>query len=784
MSQPFHIRKVAVLGSGVMGAQIAAHMVNAGVPALLFDLPATSNNLNQIAENGIQTLLKLSPPPLTVPDNVNYLQPCNYAEDLNRLSECDLVIEAISENIDIKLALYEQVAPYISAPTVFVTNTSGLSINRLSQALPENLRSRFFGVHFFNPPRYMTLVELIPSVESDLQLVEQVETFLVCTLGKGVVYSQDTPNFVANRIGIFSMLMTLHFAEKYNLGLDVVDALTGPLIGRPKSATLRTADVVGLDTFLHAVDTMTTGLPNDPWHSYFKLPEWMLELIKNGALGQKTRKGVYLKKEDGIYVYDCTTHNYRPATGDVSEEIKQIFSQANFTDALGSLRNSKDPQAQFLWSCFREVFHYSAYHLQSIASTSHDLDCAMRWGFGWKQGPFEIWQQAGWHSITEWIKHDIRGNQASTQASLPDWVENIQGVYAASGAYAPETRTYMPRRPVPVYERQIFPELMPEELPITTFTLFENEGVHLWHTGDEIAVLSFKTKLGSIDNFVLDGILTSLQLAEGLGRGLILWNNSSQFSVGANLRNILQAAQENRIKEIEQLLENFQKCTAALKYSPIPTVAAVRGFVLGGGCESMLYCDRVVAALESTIGLVETGVGLVPAGGGCALMVQRAWEILPDNPYPLLEKYYLQITDAYRPINAVQAYHSGYLRSVDKITFNPYELLFLAKEQIENCLLMNYRAPMPTPNNKIFAGDYKQALYQAWQTKHPDGSKHSAWVAHELAHIFGNPIPENMRDIETEIFRRERETFITLVQTKETQDRIDYMLRNGKPLNN
>lgn len=784
MLQQFYIRKVAVLGSGVMGSQIAALMVNAGIPTLLFDLPADSNNLNQIVEKSIANLLKLNPPPLTLPENVDYLQPCNYAENLNRLQECDLIIEAVSENLELKLALYEQIIPHISVTSMFVTNTSGLSINRLSQALPEHLRSRFCGVHFFNPPRYMTLVEIIPSVDSDLQLLDKVETFLVSTLGKNIVYSQDTPNFVANRIGIFSMLITLHFAEKYQLGLDVVDALTGPLIGRPKSATLRTADVVGLDTFLHAVETMAQGLPDDPWHSYFHLPEWMSQLIAEGALGQKTRKGVYLKKDDGIYVYDCATQDYRLATGDISAEVKQIFAQANFKDILCALRASADPQAQFLWACFREVFHYSAYHLQDITSTGRELDCAMRWGFGWQQGPFEIWQQAGWSNILQWMQEDINSGNAATKAIFPDWVAAIHGIYTAVGAYAPETHTYLPRRPLPVYERQIFPELMPEESATAIFTLFENEGVHLWHTGDEIAVLSFKTKMGSIDNTILDGIQIALELAEGLGQGLILWNNTAQFSVGANLRNFLQEVQQNNVDEIESTLENFQRCALALKYAPIPTVAAVRGFVLGGGCEIMLHCHRVVAALESAIGLVETGVGLVPAGGGCSTMVQRAWEQMPNNPYPLLEKYYLHITAALRTQNAAHAAQAGYLRVVDKIAFNPHELLFLAKEQVKNYGVMGYRAPMPTPNTQIFANDYKQSLYQLWQALNPDASQHDAWIAHELAHIFGNPVPENVPNVEMEILRRERETFITLIQSKETQERMEYLLKHGKPLRN
>ena len=783
MSQPFYLKKIAVLGAGVMGAQIAAHFVNAGITTFLYDLPTPNNeNLNSLVSSEIKNLNNIQPPPLTLPENVIYIQAANYAQDLERLKECDLVIEAISERLDIKLDLYKKIAPYIGANTIFASNTSGLSINKLAQSLPGSCRPRFLGMHFFNPPRYMKLVELIPSTDTDLQLLAPIETFLVSVLGKGVVYAKDSPNFVANRIGIFSLLMTMHHAAEYNIGLDIVDALTGPLIGRPKSATFRTMDVVGLDTMAHAVQTMTDGLKNDPWHKYFYLPDWLNDLIKKGALGQKNRWGVYKKQQDQIMIYDLSTKDYRPATGQISDEIKSIFATKNFTEIFTKLKASQHPEAQFLWACFRDVFHYSAYHLISITSTVRDADFAMRWGFGWQQGPFELWQNSGWELIRKFLQDDIDNKHSTAVVALPDWVQTNNAVYTKEGAYAPESKVYLPRKPLPVYERQLYPEHMPEEVVNKGFTLFENNSVRVWHTGDEIAILSFKTKLGTIDDELLDGMATSVTVAEKLGRGLILWTDSPQFSAGANLRNILTSAQNKKINNIELMLENFQRATIALKYSAVPTVAAVRGYVLGGGCEAMLHCTRVIAALESTIGLVEASIGLVPAGGGCAVLVQQAWQELPADPYPLLEKYYLQVVAGFRPTNAAVAMQAHYLQTVDKITFNPYELLYLAKQQVSFCKINNYRPALVNPVGSMCTNDYRERLFSAWQAANSKTAPttHDEWIAREIAHIFGSQVTETAVNIETELHRRERESFIALVKSPATQERIEYMLNTGK----
>jgi len=413
MSKSLLIRRAAVLGAGVMGAQIAAHLTNAGIDTLLFDLPAKDGPANGIVNKAIANLGKLKPAPLAAPSLATAITPANYETDLEQLRGCDLMIEAIAERMDWKLDLYRKIAPFVSEHAVLASNTSGLGINALADVLPENLRPRFCGVHFFNPPRYMHLAELIPARATDTAVLDGLETFLTTYLGKGVVIARDTPNFIGNRIGVFSILATLHHTERFGLGCDEVDALTGPLIGRPKSATYRTSDVVGLDTMSHVIKTMCDTLADDPWHQYFNSPPWLSALIEQGALGQKTGAGIFRKVGKDIHVLDIAQQGYRPAERKAAPEIVEILKLKNPSEKFARLRESSHPQAQFLWAMFRDLFHYSAYHLAEIADTARDVDFAIRWGYGWKQGPFETWQAAGFQQIAQWMNEDIAAGKGA-----------------------------------------------------------------------------------------------------------------------------------------------------------------------------------------------------------------------------------------------------------------------------------------------------------------------------------------------------------------------------------
>ncbi len=432
MDNHLKIRKVAVLGAGVMGAQIAAHLVNANVETLLFELPAKEGDPNGNVNKALDGLKKLDPAPIASPSKVTYIQAANYDQHLDKLRGCDLIIEAIAERMDWKSDLYRKVAPFVAEHAIFASNTSGLSINTLAEAFPDALRHRFCGIHFFNPPRYMHLVELIPCRETEAALLDQLETFLVSTLGKGVVRAKDTPNFIANRVGVFSMLATKHHAAAYNLGFDMVDALTGRYLGRPKSATFRTLDIVGLDVFAHVVNTMRENLTDDPWHQHFELPGWFQYLVDQGSLGQKTKRGIYHKIGKEIHVLDLHTREYRLSDAKVDDGVKDILRERDWAKKLAGLRNSQHPQAQFLWAVFRDVFHYCALHLEVIANNARDLDFAVRWGFGWDSGPFEIWQAAGWQQVAGWISADIAAGKAMAPTPLPAWATDASrtGVHA------------------------------------------------------------------------------------------------------------------------------------------------------------------------------------------------------------------------------------------------------------------------------------------------------------------------------------------------------------------
>ncbi|MEO8738537.1 MAG: 3-hydroxyacyl-CoA dehydrogenase/enoyl-CoA hydratase family protein, partial [Casimicrobiaceae bacterium] len=704
----FLVRKVAVLGAGVMGAQIAAHLANAGVPVVLFDLSAKDGDPNGIAQKAIENLKNLEPSPLAASDRANYIDPANYDQHVELLAGCDLVIEAIAERLDWKKALYEKVAPHIGAQAIFASNTSGLSINALAEACPPSLRPRFCGIHFFNPPRYMHLVELIAQKDTAPRLLDLLETFLVTTLGKGVVRAKDTPNFVANRVGVFSMLATMVHTERFGLGFDVVDALTGPAIGRARSATYRTADVVGLDTMAHVIRTMDEALPDDPWHRHYQSPPWLKALIDKGALGQKTKVGVFQKVGKDIQVLDLATQSYRLAAGEVDPGVAEILALKNPADKFARLRGNTHPQAQFLWAIFRDLFHYCAYHLAAIADNARDVDLAIRWGFGWQMGPFETWQAAGWQQIAQWVAEDIAAGKALASVPLPAWVGTgpaAAGVHGPAGAYSASANAFVPRSKLAVYKRQYFPDpVLGEKSPAGT-TILETDAVRMWHTGDDIAIVSFKSKSNTIGEDVLDGILAAIEEAERKWRGLVLWQTREPFSFGANLASFIPAVQSGDWDKVEAIVAKFQHTSQRLKYSLIPTVAAVRGMALGGGCEFTMHCDRAVAALESYIGLVEAGVGLLPAGGGSKeLVVRAAQEVVRGaagsqiDPLPFVRTYFQQVAMATVSKSALQARELGYLRASDVVIFNGHELLWVAKAQVMALSESAYRPPLPQRN--------------------------------------------------------------------------------------
>jgi 3-hydroxyacyl-CoA dehydrogenase len=807
------IRKVAVLGAGVMGAQIAAHLINAKVPVLLFDLPAKEGPKNAIALKAIENLKKLSPAPFGVKDDARFIEPANYEDDIGKLAECDLVIEAIAERMDWKHDLYKKVAPHLAPHAIFATNTSGLSITQLSEGFSDELKARFCGVHFFNPPRYMHLVELIPTAQTQPRIVDDLESFLTSVVGKGVVRAKDTPNFIANRVGVFSILAVVAEAAKFGLRFDEVDDLTGSRLGRAKSATFRTADVVGLDTMAHVIKTMQDNLPDDPFHAVYETPAVLAALVSKGALGQKSGAGFYKKEGKAIKVLDAKTGEYVEGGAKADELVGRILKRPP-AERLKLLRESEHPQAQFLWSIFRDVFHYIAVHLESIADNARDVDLAIRWGFGWNEGPFEGWQAAGWKQVAEWVQEDIAAGKALANAPLPSWVlegavAEKGGVHTDEGSYSPASKKFEPRSTLPVYRKQVFRAPLVGETGSDPKaygkTLFETDSVRAWvddRAGeDDVVIVSFKSKMNTIGPGVLDGLAQAIELAEQSYKGVVVWQPTSlklgtpggPFSAGANLEEAMPAFMMGGAKGIEPFVKKFQQGMLRVKYANVPVVAAVSGIALGGGCELMLHSAKRVVHIESYVGLVEVGVGLVPAGGGLKEAALRAADAAASvgasngELLKFLSKSFENAAMAKVSGSALEARAMGYVKPSDTIVFNVFELLDTAKKEARALAAAGYRPPLPAKQIPV-AGRSAISTIKAQLVNMRDGnfiSAHDFLIASRIAEVVcGGDVEAGSLVDEEWLLTLERRAFVDLLGTQKTQERIMGMLQTGKPVRN
>lgn len=783
------VKKAAVLGSGVMGAQIAALFANHGIPTILYDLIGDESHPNMMAESAIKGLRKLKPTPLACEQVLQNIKPANYEQHLELLKDCDLIVEAIAERLDFKQKLYDKVTPFINGGAVFASNTSGLSIEKLASSLPNKLQPQFCGVHFFNPPRYMKLVELIPHQSSDTQLLSNLEAFLVSRLGKGVVYAKDTPNFVGNRIGVFSLLTTLNHAEKFKLPPDLVDALTGTLIGRPKSATYRTMDVVGLDTLAHVVNTMKTQLETDPWVERFELPAWIHALIEKGALGQKKKCGVYKKDGKDILVYDVNHKQYRKIHADISSDVRACFKEKSWEKRFELMQNSDDKQLRFLWACFRDLFHYCAYHLQSIASTARDVDLAMRWGYGWNQGPFEIWQLANWHKTANQITK-TRDDQKKETVSLPAWATKatFQGVHHQGLSYDPSLEDYQSRSKNPVYQRQLFPDAILTEQYPSGDTLFENEGVRLWTLDKEIGIISFKSKQNCVGDEVLAGIQESISYAESNLKGLVIWQDKgANFSVGANLVQVKEALDSSRFDILEKVVTDFQNTVMRMRTSSVPVVAALKGMVLGGGCEIAMHATARVCAFETYMGLVEVGVGLLPAGGGTKELARKASQIAQycrlDQP---LMKFFEQIIKAEVSSSALHAKRLSYLTQSDTVVANEDELLFTGIQVARHLATINHVPASPETFAVLGKAGIANMLSVLVNMREGNFiTDYEYVIGQQIATVLcGGHVEAGSVVNEDWVLKLERDALLELLHHEETQERIGHMLKTGKPLRN
>lgn len=804
----FQVKKVAVLGAGVMGAQIAAHLVNVKVPVVLFDLPAKEGPKNGIVTKAVEGLKKLKPSPLGVADDAALIGQANYEEHLEQLRDCDLIIEAIAERMDWKLDLYKKIAPFVAPHAIVASNTSGLSITKLSEALPESIKPRFCGIHFFNPPRYMVLVELINTPTTSPEVLDQLEAFVTSGLGKGVVRAHDTPNFVANRVGIAGMLATMKEVENFGLSFDVVDDLTGKKLGRASSGTFRTADVVGLDTMAHVIKTLQDNLDekSDPFYASFGTPAVLKKLLELGNLGQKAKAGFYKKVGRDVLRFDLESEEYVPG-GQKADEVYGRMLKKPAAERLRLLRNSEGAQGRFLWAILRNSFHYAAVHLATIADNARDVDQAMRWGFGMKQGPFELWQEAGWLDVAKMIQEDIDAGKALSKAPLPEWVfkgpvAEAGGVHTAQGSWSASAQKFIARRALPVYERQHFPEKLLGETSLPEFTtagttLHEDDSIRVWTLegadrapGTGVVIASIKTKMHAISPDVAEGLTLAVDLAEKDYEGMVIWSGDEPFSAGADLQAMLPAFMVAGVSAIEGAEAELQNTMLRIRYANVPVVAAVRGLALGGGCELAVHSARRVVHMESYIGLVEVGVGLVPGAGGLTYIARRAAENAATSTgkdiLPFLTEGFTAAAMAKVGTSALESRKLGYVLESDVIVPHKDELLYVAINEAKSLAKGGWRAPA----KRLFpvAGRSGIATIKGSLVNMRDGgfiSQHDFHIAGLIAEVVcGGDVDAGTLVSEEYLMTLERKAFCALIEHPKTQERILGMLSTGKPVRN
>lgn len=799
----YQFNKVAILGSGVMGAQIAAHFANLDIPVLMLGMPG-------MQAPAIKGLGKLKPPPTATASVVDNIVLGDFEQDLALLADCDLIIEAIIEDIEAKKQLFSKIAPHLNSDVVIASNTSGLSINAIAQVLPTQFRANFFGVHFFNPPRFMALVELIPTQHSNTDSLAKLEGFITSYLGKEVVYAQDSAGFVGNRLGIFALLATLHHAQRLGIAPDEVDALTGEVIGKAKSASFRTMDVVGLDIVKNVVDNIAQNQSDDPWHDHIKLPEWILKLIAQGHLGSKSKKGVYEKRGSDIFVIEPETGNYRKQGKKIQQDLCKKLKKSNnlLTTLLELYQQDKSNRfVDFLWSVHRDTMHYCAHHTGDIAHSVGDVDRALKAGFGWKKGVFENWQAAGIKNISDAINADIAAGKTLSSQAMPDWTDGTIAFFADNQAFSPSKQGFVPSQIHPVYTRQI--TLDGCEI------LLEDDYIRLIKIEDGIAAVSLKTKLNSLSYEVLVGINQCLDYLEQNSYFSLIFYTPTQgvFCAGANLFEVLAAAKLGRLNKEANLLSktkqkafelafpglpkiNYQgslvnvvalgqKLVMRLKHGNIYTIAAVDGLALGGGCEVLLHCDHTVATLNSYIGLVEVGVGVLPSFGGCKEMLLRANQYQGDH-FTLASQYFEQIAMAKVASSAKEALEMGYLKPDNTtVIAHQKELLFSAINQARQKMQSAYTPPQKVMIEPV--GQSGKANLLSAVTNFRQGnfiSDHDSLIVGFVAEIFSAQVDDGVKVSQDWLIALERKHFMLAVATSKSQDRIEHMLKKHKPLRN
>ncbi len=793
------IRRAAVLGAGVMGAQIAAHLAAAGVKTYLLDLasnepPADKNQAKAVGKNfrsaravlAIENLKQLKPSPLMSASVLQSVIPGNFDDDLSVIADCDWIIEAVIERLDIKQSLHKRIAEYARPHVPVTTNTSGISLESIVQDLPEEYQARFFGTHFFNPPRYMKLLEIIPHERTDPKLLADTCNWIEERLGKGIVFARDTVNFIANRLGVFATQATLKHMAELKLNVETVDALTGPLIGRAKSATLRTMDVVGLDTFAAVAKNTFDRAPTDPYRDLFSGPAWIQELIKAGALGQKSNSiGTYKKDKDAKG--QTTILAYRPESKSyVAQDVKTFPWMADAEKERDTVKRlklifaQKDEGAQMAWRAVRDVLSYSSYLLEEIAGgVPKPVDDALMWGFNWEMGPFALWQALGVDETLERMQRE--------DVPLPKWVKKGIQFYAP-GKQLNATTGQMVAIPVPKYVHG----LPQREAKDAKGVVLSNKSASLVDLGDGVACLTFHSKMNAIDFEIIDMIAKSVGKVNADFRALVIGNEGPNFSAGANLKLMIESITAGKYGEVERLLKEFQAALSMVKFASFPSVSCPQSLVLGGGCEVALHTSHRLAAGETYAGLVEAGVGLIPAGGGTKELALRCYEMmsLAERPDPMmfLQRAFLLIGMGRTSSSGAEAVEMGlFPAGSTTVTLSREHQIDKAKKLGLAMAEQGYVPKLPAVGVKV-PGDpgiqtFKMMLYNMVEGRQI--SQHDALIGEKVATVLcGGEVDPGTAVDEAWFLDLERRVFLELCHEKKTQERIEAMLKTGKPLRN
>ncbi|WP_036484663.1 3-hydroxyacyl-CoA dehydrogenase/enoyl-CoA hydratase family protein [Myxosarcina sp. GI1] len=780
MFKPF--RTAAVLGAGVMGSQIAAHLANAGLTVHLLDIPAAEDNKNAIVEAAWKKALKHKPPILYTEKTARRITLGNFDEHLDRLADVDWVIEAVVENLAIKQQLMARIEGVISHEAIVSTNTSGLPVNEIARGLPESFRQRFLGTHFFNPPRYLKLLELIPTEDTDTEVLLRLEWFARLHLGKGVVVAKDTPNFIANRIGIYATMLGIKAFIDEGYTIEEIDTLTGTLIGRPKSGTFRTADLVGLDTLVYVAKNLYPAIPDDESREVFRVPALLNKLVETGSLGAKAGQGFYKKERGQILSLNPQTFAYEPAKPLDLGDLKSL-PKLELSERLQALYRDKGRAGKFFRKLMLSILSYSSARIPEITDSLAEIDRAMRWGFGWQLGPFEIWDVLGFKTVIN--------DMQTADIPLADWIKTMIQQHQVAGFYR-QDKVYTPN------SGYVTLNLPHDELDLNAIksqsknVLWQNDEAALLDLGEGVVLYEFRSKGNTLSFKVMEGLAEVLDLLETSDyRGMVIGNSNDNFCGGANLVEIDKLAQSGQLERVADLVRQFQTTLQRIHYFPKPIVAAVRGLALGGGCELVMACPQVVAAAESYIGLVELSVGLIPGAGGIMRLAtwaaSRAAQETASQIQPFLLRTFETVGMATVANSAYEAQELGFLSPTAKIVINSDRRLYVAKQEVIHLDLEGY-VPIPYRDSIMVLGEPGRAALEHGAYVFQQGgyiSEYDRFLAQRLAYVLtGGELSAPSLVSEDYLLQLERETFVPLLKEAKTQKRIAHLLKTKKPLRN